>query len=47
MIKDKERRIQGVHDNEHRKTTTNDKEIKKSRDYSKRKKELYNRRTIH
>ena len=47
MIKDKERRIQGVHDDEHRKkTTTKGKETEKSRDYSKRKEELYDRRTI-
>ena len=39
-------RIQGVHDDEHRKKQQIEKEIKNSRDYSKRKKEIFDRRTI-
>ena len=42
------RKIQGVHDGEHKKKqqTTSKKKKKNSRDYSKRRKKLYDRRTI-
>ena len=46
--KKESRKIQGVHDAEHKKKqqTTSKKKKKNSRDYSKRRKKLYDRRTI-